>query len=392
MKKEAVIVSAARTPVGRMRGVLAGIEAGDLGAVAIKAAVERAELDPACIDDVIFGNLGNDNFANIARYALLKAGLPVSVPGFSLDRQCSSGLNAIALAAMMIESGHGEVFVAGGVESDSTRPYLVNRPKQAYQFVPEWGTRFTAPGDMNVSMGITAENLCDKYGITREECDAFAVESHRKAAAAVAAGIFEEQIIPVPITDRKGNVAYVEKDECVRADCSMESLAKLKPAFKADGRVTAGSSSPMSDGSGAVVVMEKERAIREGKKIWAKFVDFEVVGCDPHIMGIGPVGAITKLLKQTGLTLDDIDLIELNEAFASQSIACVRELGLDMNKVNVNGGALALGHPLAGTGGILTTKLVYEMERRNVRYGIVAFCMAGGQGGAALFERISDER
>ena len=389
MKREAVIVGAARTPVGRCRGMFAGIEAADLGALAVKAAVERAGINPADIDDVIFGNLANDNFANIARVVGLKAGLPISVPGFTIDRQCSSGLNAIALAAMMIESGHGEVFVAGGVESDSTRPYIMNRPTQAYQMnPPEWGVRYTAPGELNVGMGITAENLCDKYGITREECDAFAVESHKKAAAAVAAGRFDEQMVPVPVKDRKGNVTYIDKDECVRPDSSMETLAKLKPVFKADGRVTAGTSSPMSDGSGAVVVMEKERAIREGRKIWAKFVDFAVVGCDPLIMGIGPVGAIQKLLKQTGLTLDDIDLIELNEAFASQSIACVRELGLDMSKVNVNGGALALGHPLAGTGGILSTKLVYEMERTGAKYGIVSFCMAGGQGAAALFERI----
>lgn len=389
MKKEAVIVSAARTPVGRMRGVFASLEAVDLGAAAMKEAVKRAGIAPEEIDDVIFGNLGNNNYANLARVALLKAGFPISVPGFTIDRQCSSGLNAIALAAMMIESGHGEVFVAGGVESDSTRPYLMNRPKQAYQLnPPEWGMRYTAPGDLNVSMGITAENLCDKYGITREECDAFAVKSHKKAAAAVENGLFDAQIIPIPVTDKKGNITYIDKDECVRADCSMESLARLKPVFKKDGRVTAGTSSPMSDGSGAVVVMEKERALKEGRKIWAKFVDFEVVGCDPHIMGIGPVGAISKLLKKTGKSLEEIDLIELNEAFASQSIACVRELGLDMEKVNVNGGALALGHPLAGTGGILTTKLVYEMERRDARYGIVAFCMAGGQGGAALFERI----
>lgn len=389
MKKEAVIVSAARTPVGRCRGMFAEVDAAELGAIAVKAAVERAGIAPESVEDVIFGNLANDNFANIARVVLLKAGLPISVPGFTIDRQCSSGLNAIALAAMMIESGHGEVFVAGGVESDSSRPYIMNRPKQAYQMnPPEWGIRYTAPGDLNVSMGITAENLCDKYGITREECDAFAVESHRRAALAQEQGLFEEQIVPVPVQDKKGSVTLIDKDECVRPGSSMETLGKLKPVFLENGRVTAGTSSPMSDGSGAVVVMEKERAQREGKKIWAKFVDFAVVGCDPKIMGIGPVGAIRKLTDQTGVSLDEIGLIELNEAFASQSIACIRELGLDMDKVNVNGGALALGHPLAGTGGILTAKLVYEMERRSVRYGVVAFCMAGGQGAAALFQRI----
>lgn len=392
MKKEAVIVSAVRTPVGRCRGALASVPAAALGAAVVREAVKRAGILPESIDDVIFGNLANDNYANIARVVLLEAGLPISVPGFTIDRQCSSGLNAIALAAMMIESGHGEVFVAGGVESDSTRPYIMNKPTQAYQVnPPEWGIRYTAPEPMNVSMGITAENLCDAYGITREECDAFAVESHQKAAKAWQEGRFDEQIIPVPVTDRKGNVTLIQKDECVRPECSMASLARLKPAFLENGRITAGSSSPMSDGAGAVVVMEKARARREGKKIMAKFVDFAVVGCDPKIMGIGPVGAIRRLLEKNGLALRNIDLIELNEAFASQSIACIRELGLDMDRVNVNGGALALGHPLAGTGGILTAKLVYEMERRKARLGIVSFCMAGGQGAAALFERAEEE-
>ncbi|MCU6761094.1 Acetyl-CoA acetyltransferase [uncultured Roseburia sp.] len=389
MKKEAVIISAARTPVGRMRGALAGVAATDLGALVMKAAVERAGILPEQIDDVIFGNLGNNQYANLARVAALKAGFPVSVPGFTIDRQCSSGLNAIALAAMMIESGHGEVFVAGGVESDSSRPNLLARPTQAYQLnPPEWLTRYTAPEGMNFSMGETAENLCDKYQITREQCDAFAQESHRRAARAAKDEVFQEQIVPVPVTDRKGNITEVTKDECIRPDTTMETLAGLKPVFRKDGRITAGTSSPMSDGAGAVVVMEKQRALKENKKIRAQFVDFAVTGCDPSIMGIGPVEAVRKLLKQNGLTLQDIDLIELNEAFASQSLACIQELGLDTDKVNVNGGALALGHPLAGTGGILTTKLIYEMEARRAGYGIVSFCMAGGQGAAALLKRI----
>lgn len=387
--KEAVIVSAARTPVGRCRGKLAGADPLQLGVLAVKAAVERAGIDPAEIEDLVFGNLANCTYTNIARVIALEAGFPESVTAFTVDRQCSSGLYAIALAAMMIESGHGEVFVAGGVESDSNRTYFMEKPKQAYQVAaPKFVDPYSAPPSVYVPMGITAENLCDKYGITREECDAFAVESHRKATLAQKEGRFKEQIVPVPVADRKGNITWVEEDECVRPDTSMETLAKLKPAFIPNGRVTAGTSSPMSDGSGAVVVMEKERAIREGKKIWARFVDFALDGCDPRIMGIGPVGAIKKLFAKTGLTDADIDLYELNEAFASQSIACIREAGLTMDKVNVNGGALALGHPLGGTGGILTTKLVYEMERRNARYGVVAFCMAGGQGMAALFERI----
>ena len=387
--KEAVIVSAARTPVGRCRGILAGADALQLGVTAVKAAVERAGIAPGDIEDIVFGNLANNTYGNIARVIALEAGFPISVPGFTLDRQCSSGLTAIALASMMIEAGRGEVFVAGGVESDSTRPYVLEKPTQPYQVnPPAWAVRYTAPKDVFVPMGITAENLCDRYGITREECDAFAVESHRRAAAAQQAGLFDEQIVPVTVYSRKGKNTVVTQDECVRPDCTMESLAALKPVFLENGRVTAGTSSPMSDGSGAVVVMEKERAIREGRTIMAKFSDYALDGCDPQYMGIGPVGAIRKLLDKTGLKKEEIELFELNEAFASQSIACIRELGLSMDQVNVNGGALALGHPLAGTGGILTTKLVYEMARRNARYGVVAFCMAGGQGMAALFERV----
>lgn len=387
--KEAVIVAATRTPVGRCRGVLASADAKQLGVTAVKEAVRRAGIDPGDIDDVIFGNLANNTYGNIARVIALEAGFPLSVTGFTLDRQCSSGLNAIALAAMMIESGHGEVYVAGGVESDSTRPYVMEKPTAAYQVSPPaWCERYTAPQDVFVPMGITAENLCDRYGITREECDAFAVESHRKAAEAQKKGYFTEQIVPVTIRDRKGNETVIDTDECVRPGTSMETLGRLKPVFIEDGRVTAGTSSPMSDGSGAVVVMERTRAEREGKRILGVFRDFVTDGCDPQIMGIGPVGAVKKLLEKHGLDKDEIDLYELNEAFASQSIACIRDLGLDETKVNVNGGALALGHPLAGTGGILTTKMVYELERRGARFGVIAFCMAGGQGAAALIERI----
>jgi acetyl-CoA acetyltransferases len=393
MKREAVIVSSVRTPVGRCRGVLAGVGAIELGALAIREAVERAKIKPEEIDDVIFGNLANDDAANMARVASLTAGLPYSVTGFTIDRQCSSGLNAIALAAIMIQAGYADVMVAGGVESDSNRPYIMEKPKQAYQVnPPQWMTRYVAPGELNVSMGITAENLSEKYHISREECDAFATESHRRASAAMEKHLFDEQIIPVPVRDKKGNITFIDRDECVRSNCTMESLAALKTVFKEDGVVTAGNSSPMSDGASAVVVMEKEKAIREGHDILAKFTGFAVTGCDPLIMGIGPVGAIRKVLEQTDLTLDDIDLIELNEAFASQSIACIRELELDLEKVNVNGGAIALGHPLAGTGGILTAKLLYELRRRKGRYGIVSFCMAGGQGAAAVFESVMPKK
>ena len=389
MKREAVIVSAVRTPVGRCRGALAAVGAPELGALVIAEAVRRAGLQGEEVEEVIFGNLGNNDSANLARVVTLQAGLPFTVPAITIDRQCSSGLNAIAIGALMIEAGEADIVVAGGTESDSNRPHLMEKARVAYQVAPpQWLVRRTAPGALNVSMGTTAENLGRKYHITREECDAFALESHRKAAAAQAAGRFDEQMIPVTVSGKRGKTTVVDRDECVRPESTMETLGSLPTAFEPDGVCTAGNSSPMSDGAGAVVLMDRETAEKKGLEPLAVFRGFAVTGCDPSIMGIGPVEAIRKVLRKTGLTLEEMDLIELNEAFATQSIACIRELGLDMDKVNVNGGALALGHPLAGTGAILTAKLLYELKRRRARYGLVAFCMAGGQGGAAVFERI----
>lgn len=389
MKREAVIVSAVRTPVGRCRGALAAVGAPDLGALVIAEAVRRAGLQGEEVEEVIFGNLGNNDSANLARVVTLQAGLPFTVPAITIDRQCSSGLNAIAIGALMIEAGEADIVVAGGTESDSNRPHLMEKARVAYQVAPpQWLVRRTAPGALNVSMGTTAENLGRKYHITREECDAFALESHRKAAAAQAAGRFDAQMIPVTVPGKRGKTTVVDRDECVRPESTMETLGSLPTAFEPDGVCTAGNSSPMSDGAGAVVLMDRETAEKKGLEPLAVFRGFAVTGCDPSIMGIGPVEAIRKVLRKTGLTLEEMDLIELNEAFATQSIACIRELGLDMDKVNVNGGALALGHPLAGTGAILTAKLLYELKRRRARYGLVAFCMAGGQGGAAVFERI----
>ena len=389
MKREAVIVSAVRTPVGRCRGALAAVGAPELGALVIAEAVRRAGLQGEEVEEVIFGNLGNNDSANLARVVTLQAGLPFTVPAITIDRQCSSGLNAIAIGALMIEAGEADIVVAGGTESDSNRPHLMEKARVAYQVAPpQWLVRRTAPGALNVSMGTTAENLGRKYHITREECDAFALESHRKAAAAQAAGRFDEQMIPVTVPGKRGKTTVVDRDECVRPESTMETLGSLPTAFEPDGVCTAGNSSPMSDGAGAVVLMDRETAEKKGLEPLAVFRGFAVTGCDPSIMGIGPVEAIRKVLRKTGLTLEEMDLIELNEAFATQSIACIRELGLDMDKVNVDGGALALGHPLAGTGAILTAKLLYELKRRRARYGLVAFCMAGGQGGAAVFERI----
>ncbi|TYG34911.1 thiolase family protein [Lonepinella koalarum] len=386
--REAVIVSAVRTPVGRCRGALAPVKAWELGALTVKEAVKRSGIDPNEIDEIIFGNLLNTDCVNMARVVGLAAGLPITVPGITLNRQCASGINAIAYAAALIQAGYGDVMVAGGVESDSTRCYIMDKPTDGYQVrPPSWTIPMSAPKEVDVPMGITAENLAKKYGLTRQECDEFAVESHRKAAIAWDNGYFNEQIVPVTVKTRKSDMIF-SKDEPLRIDCNLASLAKLPPAFIKDGIVTAGNSSPMSDGSGAVVVMERKKAETLGLKIWAKVSSFAAVGVDPSIMGIGPVYATQKLLKNLGMSLNDIDLIEMNEAFAAQSIACIKELNMDINKLNVNGGALALGHPLAGTGGILATKLVYELERQNLGTGLITFCAGGGQGFSALLERV----
>jgi len=386
--REAVIVSAVRTPVGKFRGSLAPVPAYKLGAAVVKEAVKRAKVDPAEIDDIIFGNLMNNEINNMARMVGLEAGLPITVPGIQVDRQCAAGLNAIAYAAIMIQAGYGDVFVAGGVESDSTRCYLMEKPTAAYQGAPpKWAVTHVAPGDMNVPMGVTAENLAERYGISREECDSFATRSHRLASNAWDAGYFDEQVVPIEVPAGKGKTALITRDETVRPETSMEALAKLKPVFKKDGIVTAGNSSPLCDGAGAVVVMEKEKAKALGLEILAKFKSYAAAGVDPFFMGIGPVAATSKLFAKTGMTMKDIDLIEMNEAFASQSLACASELGMDMDKLNVNGGAIALGHPMGGTGAILVAKMVYELKRRDLHTGLLSFCVGGGQGVSVVLER-----
>jgi acetyl-CoA C-acetyltransferase len=387
--REAVIVSAVRTPVGRARGTLAGVPAADLGALAIKEAVRRAQIDPTEIEDVFFGNLMANEYANIARVAALGAGLPYSVPAVMMDRQCGSSLTTFGLASMMIEGGHADVLVSAGVESDSRRTYVMEKPTASYQVVPpQWANIMSAyTKEDSISMGLTAENLAEKYGITREACDAFSVESHKKAAAAWEAGYFDEQIVPVEVSLGKGKVVVISRDESVRSDCTMESLGKLSPVFKKDGVVTAGNSSPMSDGGGASVLMEKEKAKSLGVPILGRFAGYEAAGLDPKYMGYGPVEATRKLLKKKGMTLSDIDLIEMNEAFAAQSIACIEGLNIDPGKLNVNGGAIALGHPLGGTGAVLVAKMVYELKRRDLERGLITFCIGGGQGVSALIER-----
>lgn len=391
--REAVIVSGVRTAVGKApRGSLRHCRPEDLGAAVVKEAVARAQgLDPQEIDDVIIGCSfpEAEQGMNLGRIVALRAGLPTSVPGFTINRFCSSGLQSIALAAERIMCGFADVIVAGGVESMSVvpmggqkiapNPYLMEHMPEAY-----------------MTMGLTAEEVASRFGISREEQDAFAVQSHQKAWKAIQEGKFKDEILPVPVKkvsigpDNKPVTKEVifDTDEGVRPDTSLEALAKLKPVFKQGGTVTAGNSSQTSDGAAAVVVMSAEKAQQLGLKPMLVFRSFAVGGVDPDVMGIGPVVAIPKALKLAGVNLEDIDLIELNEAFASQALYCIRELGLDVNKVNVNGGAIALGHPLGCTGAKLTVTLMHELVRRNGRYGIVSMCIGGGMGAAAVFERV----
>jgi acetyl-CoA acyltransferase len=390
--KEAVIVSAVRTPVGKAKkGGLATVRPDEMSAVVIKELLNRTpNLDPAEIEDVVFGCAfpEGEQGMNIARMIALRAGLPDSVPAETINRYCSSGVQSIAHVAYMIKAGDIEVGIGGGVESMSMVPMM------GYKFSPNPHFAMELP-HYYTNMGLTAENVAVKYGISREAQDEFALKSNRKAAKAVEEGLFDPELVPIDVEITEyvdGKVQKraftVKRDEGPRADTSMEALAKLKPAFKEGGTVTAGNASQMSDGASAVMVMSAEKAAALGLKPLARFLSFAVGGVPPEIMGIGPVAAIPKALKKAGLTLNDIDLIELNEAFAAQSLAVMQLLELDPEKVNVNGGAIALGHPLGCTGAKLTTQLIYEMGRRKSKYGMVTMCIGGGMGAAAIFENL----
>ena len=374
--REAVIVSAVRTPVGRAnKGTYARTRPEDLGAAAVKGAVERvAGLKPEDVDDVLIGCAmpEGEQGLNMGRTIALLAGLPVTVPGATINRFCSSGLQTIADAAARVIAGMADVVVAGGVESMSAVPMSGHTPR------PHPGVVDTNPA-LFTPMGSTAEIVADRYGVTREKQDAFGLESHRRAIAAIEANKFKDEIVPF---------GGLENDEGPRADTTIEALARLKTPFKKGGTVTAGTSSQMSDGGAAVVVMGRDRAEELGAEVLAVFRDFVVVGVEPDEMGVGPAYAVPKLLERNDLTIDDIDLIELNEAFASQGIYCMEKVGMDPEKVNVNGGAIALGHPLGCTGAKLTATLLHEMKRRQSRYGIVTMCIGGGMGAAGLFERV----
>ncbi|MDL1902406.1 thiolase family protein [Anaerolineae bacterium CFX9] len=394
--REAVIVAAARTAVGKAKkGVTRNARSDEMAAAAIKAVMDQTggKLDPAEIDDVVIGCAMPEGAQglNFARVIALRAGLPVDVPGQTVNRFCSSGLQTIAMAAERIIANGADVIIAGGAETMS----LV--PMSGFKISPN---PYMAEHDPNVymSMGLTAEHVADEFNISREDMDVFAYQSHQKAAAATDAGYFREEIVPYEVEEvwytddgeRRVEAVVVDTDEHLRRETTIEGLAKLKPVFKpVGGRVTAGNSSPLSDGAAAVIVMSGEKAAELGLTPLARFVGFNVAGVRPEIMGVGPIAAIPKLLRRTGMKLDDIDLIELNEAFAAQSLAVIRHLEMNAEKVNVNGGAIALGHPLGCTGAKLTVQLIHEMKRRSSRYGMVTMCIGGGMGAAGIFENLN---
>jgi len=396
--KSVVITSAVRTPVGNIGGVFRDILAVELARTVLEEAVKRSGIEKSLVDEIILGQAKQSTDApNIARVAALEGGFPEEVPAYTVHRQCSSGLQAILNAAWQIQAGYADVIVAGGVESMSTAPYYLRNARYGYKsgngelLDPNTESQpKSQPEDMygTFTMGMTAENLADKYGITREEQDEFAYASHVRAVAAIDAGRFKEEIVPVSVRVRKGERAFVDTDEGPRSDTSLEKMARLKAVFKAGGTVTAGNSSSRNDGAAAVVVMSEEKAAELGIRPMARFVAAGIAGVNPTIMGIGPVPATRKALERSGLTLDDIGLIELNEAFAAQSLAVVRELGFNGDILNVNGGAIALGHPLGCSGTRISVTLIHEMLRRNTRYGLATICVAGGLGVSTIFENL----
>jgi len=398
--RDAVIVATARTPMGRYGGQLKDVRPDDLAAIVLKEVCERAQIKPGDVSDVIFGcanQAGEDN-RNVARMALLLAGFPVDVPGQTVNRLCGSGMQATIAAAREIQTGAADVMIAGGVESMTRAPWVMPKPDGAFPRGPQTaydtalGWRLINPKMAELygtlQMGETAERVAAMYEVSRSDQDAFALRSHERAIAAQKSGRLAEEIVPVMIPQRKGEPIQVSVDEGPRADTSLEALAKLRPAFDENGSVTAGNSSPLNDGATALVLMSASKARERGLKPLARLVSAAPAGVNPNYMGIGPVPASSKALEQAGLHPSDIDLVELNEAFASQSLACVRLLGLDEAKVNVNGGAIALGHPLGSSGARLVSTLVREMAHRDAEYGLATMCIGVGQGIASVWQKV----
>ena len=394
---EALIISAVRTPVGRAGGALAEVRADDLAAIAVRAAVDRVGFDPARVEDVILGctnQAGEDN-RNVARMAALLAGFPVEIPGQTINRLCGSGLQAVASAAQAIKANEGNAFVAGGVESMTRAPYVMLKSGTPWhREVPPMadstvGWRFVNPRmrtEWTIPLGMTAELVAKRYGISREEQDAFGLESQRRAAAALRSCIFQEELVPVEIPRKRGERIVVTTDEHPRPDATLEQLSTLRPAFTAEGTVTAGNSSGVNDGAAALLVTSEAAAA--GLRPLARIITAAVAGVDPSCMGLGPIPATQKALQRAGLTIDQIDLVELNEAFAAQAIACIRDLELDPARVNIYGGAIALGHPLGCSGAKILTTLVHALRRQNARYGLATMCIGVGQGIAMIVERL----
>ncbi|WML37377.1 acetyl-CoA C-acetyltransferase [Clostridium sp. OS1-26] len=390
--KEVVIVSAVRTAVGKFGGTLKDVSAAELGAVVIKEALNKAKVKPELVDEVIMGNVIQAGLGqNVTRQAIVKADLPEEVPGFTLNKVCGSGLRAVSLAAQMIKAGDADIVIAGGMENMSAAPYILPTTR--------WGQRMgngtivdTMVNDaltdafQGYQMGATAENIAERWNLTREMQDEFAAASQQKAEAAIKEGRFKDEIVPVVIKTKKGEVIF-DTDEFPRFGTTAESLAKLKSAFKKDGTVTAGNASGINDGAAAMVIMSAEKAEELGLKPMAKIVSYGSKGLDPAIMGYGPFHATKKALEKANLTIEDMDLIEANEAFASQSLAVAKDFKFDMSKVNVNGGAIAIGHPVGCSGARILTSLLYEMEKRDSKYGLATLCIGGGMGTAIIVER-----
>ena len=399
MMREAWIVDAVRTPIGRHGGALAPVRPDDLAATVIRALLDRTGIDPAIVDDVIFGcanQAGEDN-RNVARMAGLLAGLPVSVPGQTVNRLCGSGLQAVNSAFHAIRAGEGEVFIAGGVESMSRAPYVMLKPAEAFpRGTPEvadtvLGWRFVnprMPAHWTISLGETAEEVAARYGISREDQDHFALRSQQRAAAAQREGRFSAELVPVEVPQRKGPPVRIDTDEHPRPDTTLERLQALPPVFSPGGTVTAGNSSGLNDGAAALLIVESGRARALGLQPLARIVSTAVAGVEPDLMGMGPVPATRTAVQRAGITRDDLRLIEINEAFAAQAVACVRELELDPERVNVNGGAIALGHPLGCSGARILTTLVHELRRRGGGHGLATMCIGVGQGIATVVEGV----
>ena len=391
--KKAVIVSAARTPIGSFGGAFASLSAVDLGIVAAKEAIKKAGIEPSMVEEVYLGNvLGAGLGQNVARQVSLGAGIPIETPALTINMVCGSGLRAVSMAAQFVESGQCDIILCGGTESMTNAPYLLPKARWGHRMGDGKVTDYMVNDGLwdvynDYHMGITAENVAEQYGITREEQDKFAAQSQNRAEEAQKSGKFADEIVPVTIPQRKGDPVVIDTDEYPRHGSTVEKMSKLKPAFKKDGTVTAGNASGINDSAAALIIMSKEKADELGLKYMCEIVGYGSAGVDPKVMGLGPIPATKKALANAGWTIDDLELVEANEAFAAQSLAVIRELGLNPEITNVNGGAIALGHPIGASGARILITLIYEMQKRDVKKGLATLCIGGGMGTSLLVQR-----